>query len=302
MGRLAHVSDWALIFISFINTGEYAMDKPRGRLIAGALLAMLVGFGTSLTVRAAVMTDIIMVVDESGSMGDVQANLRNNIGAFASILSSGGIDARYGLVGYGSGSVAPRMLTNLTTPTAFSTAAQNLLINGGTEPGYTATAFALNALDGQSDLFSFRSNALTNIILFTDEPHNGTSLSYGTVGGVSPTFSIADQLLTDNNALFNAVLDYSDTIASYGPLASAHGGNVYDLSQLNTTDTNVVDQFVQNFAQSKLQEIMDYCTLHPNDPGCTGGGDGSTAVPEPGVFALLFIGLLGFGAARLSRN
>ncbi len=270
--------------------------SKRLRLI---VLAALVMWGMASTPQAAIITDIIMVVDESGSMGNVQANLRNNIGAFASILSAGGVDARYGLVGYGNSSVRPRMLTDLTNPTDFATAATGLQVSGSVEPGYTATAFALNELDGQSSVFSFRSNALTNIIIFTDEPHNGTSVSYGTVGGVSPTLAIADQLLTDNNALFNAVLRIQNTINSYKPLADNHGGNVYDLNGLNTTDQTVVANFVNAFATSKLQEIVDFCTLNPTDPACNGGGQ---PVPEPATVMLLATGLLGVGLSVARKH
>lgn len=266
--------------------------KLRNLLAAVCLsAAAIIGFNSPAQ-AATIPTDIIMIVDESGSMGNVQSNLRNNIAQFASILSAGGVDARYGLVGYGNTSVVPRMLTDLTTSGGFATAAGNLVASGGTEPGYSATAFALNSLDNQSDLFSFRANALKNIILFTDEPSNGDyCASYGLcVSGANVTLATADSLLTDNNALFNAVLRGSTTINSYQTLVDNHSGNVYDLNQLNTTDTTVVQNFVDAFAQSKLQEIIDYCTLHPEDPACQGG-----RVPEPSS-----LGMLGFGLAALA--
>lgn len=268
------------------------MKKYLGKFFKCAGLALTLGI--SAPAQSAIMTDIVMIVDESGSMGTVQANLRNNIGLFASILSAGGIDAQYGLVGYGDSSVRPRMLTDLTNPATFATAAQGLRINGGTEPGYTATAFALNQLDGQASQFSFRPNAVKNLIIFTDEPHNGTSVSYGTYNGATVTFAAIDQLLTDANALFNAVLSGTSTINSYGPLATAHGGNIYALSGLNTNDQTAVQTFVDAFARSKLQEILDFCDLNPNDPACQGGGQ----APEPGALALLGIGLAGLAVMR----
>ena len=279
--------------------------KTRNLLAAICLSAAAV-FGIGNQAHAAtIATDIIMIVDESGSMSNVQANLRNNIGQFASILSAGGVDARYGLVGYGSSSYnyPPRMVTNLTDVNSFKTAALGLVASGGTEPGYTATAFALNSIDNQKSKggeFSFRANALKNIILFTDEPSNGDSTacsSYGfCVSGASVTLASADALLTNKNALFNAVLSpiypnrTSNTVDSYQTLVNDHSGNIYNLDGLNTNDSTVVQNFVDAFANSKLQEIVDYCTLHPEDPACRGG-----TVPEPSS-----LGMLGFGLAALA--
>ena len=39
-------------------------------------------FGAASQAEAAIVTDVIMIVDESGSMGNVQTNLRNNIGLY----------------------------------------------------------------------------------------------------------------------------------------------------------------------------------------------------------------------------
>lgn len=260
---------------------------------SAALVASALGF--SVPAQAVILTDVIMIVDESGSMGGVQANLRNNIGLFASILAGGGVNANFGLVGYGNSSVAPRMLTDLTSAANFATAAQGLQVNGGTEPAFTASAFALNALDGQSSLFSFRSNAVKNLIIFTDEPSNGDTIARGAVGGSAVTFGIVDSLLTANNALYNAVLSGSSTINSIGGLATAHSGSVFNLNSLNTNDVSVVQAFVTAFANAKLQETLTFCQLNPNDPAC------QNQVPEPGILALLGLGVLGVGVARRRR-
>lgn len=270
------------------------MKKSFGNLFKA--LGFAAALGTAPAAQAVILTDVIFIVDESGSMGTVQANLRNNIGLFASTLTgTGQVDAQYGLVGYGNSAVVPRMLSNLTTAANVATAAQSLLINGGTEPAYTASAFALNALDNQTSLFSFRPNALKNIIIFTDEPSNGDTTARGTVGGSAVSFSIIDGLLASNNVLYNAVLSGTNTINSIGPLATGHGGQVFSLSALNTNDPTVVQNFVTTFAAAKLQETLDFCDLNPNDPICQGGPN---EVPEPGALALLGIGLVGLAAAR----
>jgi hypothetical protein len=261
------------------------------KVIAAIVVAAVCAL-SSVATAAPITTDIVFIVDESGSMGDVQANLRNNIGLFASILSAGGdVDARYALVGYGNNAIVPRLLTDFTNPAAFALAAQNLVTNGGTEPAFAASAFALNEIDGQSSLLSFRANSLKNLIILTDEPSNGDGS--GLVNGSPASFAIVDQLLTANNALYNAVLRNGNTIASIGGLATGHNGQVFDLNGLNTTDQQVVQEFVNDFATAKLQETIDFCTLNPTAPGCSPG-----SVPEPATLSLLAIGLAGVVSAR----
>ncbi len=165
--------------------------KIRKLVAATAVAALSVGFGAAAN-AALIKTDIIMIVDESGSMGSVQANLRNNIGQFASILSAGGIDARYGLVGYGSSTVAPRMLTDLTDSASFAIAAQGLLINGGTEPGYTATSFALNELDNQASLFSYRGDSVKNLIILFHDSLTDFHFS-NSITGIDTSISLVQQ-------------------------------------------------------------------------------------------------------------
>lgn len=244
-----------------------------------ALIAA-VGLTVASASHAVIYSDIVMMVDESGSMGTVQANLRNNISTFASILQSGGLDVRFALVGYGSTNYLPRTMTNFTSAAGFATAAAGLVASGGTEPGYAAIEFALT-----SPTLTWRSNAVKNLIIFTDEPSNGDP--------AGTTQATADLALTTANALFNAVLSGSTTINSYDDLYNAHGGNLYDLTQLGSNNQTTVQNFVKAFANSKLQETIDFCTANPTAPECQGGN-----VPEPGSLALFGLGLVGLVGLR----
>ena len=67
-----------------------------------ALIAT-VGLTFASAGHAVIYSDIVMMVDESGSMGTVQANLRNNISTFASILQAGGLDVRFGSSSFDDG-------------------------------------------------------------------------------------------------------------------------------------------------------------------------------------------------------
>jgi hypothetical protein len=231
----------------------------------------------------AISADIVFVVDESGSMGTVQANIRNNIGTFASILSAGGVDATYALVGYGDSAVRPRLITDFTNPGAFATAAQGLGTSGFTEPAYEAIMASLEG--GPSALnLTYRAGAVKNVIIVTDEQSNGD------LAGAN--WATADALLTGETALLNGILTTfsANTVSNGGTLAGlvgAHGGSVFSLSTFDTNDQNVIDAFVTDFANRKLQEIIDQGNI-----------------PEPGTLILLGggLGLIGLVSVRRRRG
>jgi hypothetical protein len=260
------------------------MFKKISRCFVKSVAAIATVFALNSN-AAIIKTDIVMIVDESGSMGSVQANLRNNIGLFASILSAGGIDASYALVGYGSSSDNLRTLIDFTNPAGFAAAAAGLVASGSDEDAFDAVAYALNSYGPEASSFSYRADAVKNLIIFTDEPDR--------IGFLS--FADADALLTANNALFNAVLSGFGTEASIGPLATNHGGGVFDLDALNSSDVLVVENFVTAFANSKLQETRTFCDLNPNDPACIGVPN---PVPAPGTLALFGLSIIGCAALR----
>ncbi|PKM21300.1 MAG: hypothetical protein CVV10_10080, partial [Gammaproteobacteria bacterium HGW-Gammaproteobacteria-14] len=68
---------------NFVLTNQGALVMKLKKFVSS--MFAVIALGAASASHAAILTDIVMIVDESGSMGTVQANLRNNIGTFANI-------------------------------------------------------------------------------------------------------------------------------------------------------------------------------------------------------------------------
>lgn len=165
----------------------------------------------------------------------------------------------------------------------------------------------------QPELINYRPDAIKNLVLLTDEPPQETPLATLTTG---PSYALGDprgpwgnvlDLALQQNALINVIVDtsnVSETDTYYRPIADATGGNVFDLGQLSANDPVLLSDFVQDFADTKFQELVDVCLASPAAAGCeefeVGAGPG--AVPEPPVWTLLAGGLLSMRLFRRVRD
>ncbi len=124
--------------------------------------------------------DVIVVIDESGTMSGSQMFTEFLIPALEADLLAQGIGAgadpnQYGLVGFGGSSSGGHQLGHahpvgpagalFGSATEYVTAAQSLVISGSAEDGYSGIQFAL-------DNYPLRPNAEKFIILVTDEPRS----------------------------------------------------------------------------------------------------------------------------------
>lgn len=247
------------------------------RKLLSALAVAATAFGVAAPSQAAIVADIMWVVDTSGSMGDDIAQVKLRISEFDSIMLANGVDARYGLVRYGG---APSLIQDLTTISDFTRAGgpfTTLTANGGsTEDGSLALQTALTA--------SYRSNAVRNLILVTDEDDDNSA----------NRAALATELAaTAENELINIIGNPNDDAGSYyRDLAPANGGRFFNILEFRSDPA----PFFTNFVNTKLQEIItDFCTRNPNDPSC------QNRVPEPGSLALIGLGLFGVVAVRRRR-
>ncbi len=286
-------------------------------------LAAAAIFGVASSAANALnIADVVVIIDESGSMGGEQAWIDDAILSLEAGLNAAGIGSgtdgvnQYALVGYG-GNIGgsfddPRSVPvgggDWGTAADFATATGSLTTSGSFEDGYDAIGFFF-------DNYSVRAGAALNIILVTDEDRDVTPGSVNTyasllsqITGVQGLLNVVvdasfaaggltNLLGVDSNANgyspdglggyttvggASAVSGDGSTIADYVDLALATGGAAWDLNQLRTGGLTA-DSFTDAFVDIKVREITDQ----------TGG-----EVPVPGTLLLMGAAFAGLGMRK----
>jgi hypothetical protein len=277
-------------------------------------------------VAAPAFADVMVLMDESGSMAGEQAWIAAQIPNLDTGLIGAGLTPnQFGLIGFGASAAgSPSYLRGFNvaagggptnnspgtfgTSANFATSAGGLVANGAVEDGWAAIALA-NTLGG-------RSGAARNYILVSDEDRDDTNSSL--------TYANTLSSLTGSNILLNAIVSasYKCGTVTAGVLGIGSGGEGYIADGLGgyTTATGCT---VNGLGDGST--VADYVNLAIASGGAAwdlnllrGGGVTATSftkafidikveeitnqTPEPGSLLLAGAALLGLGAARRRKS
>ncbi|MGV3499602.1 MAG: PEP-CTERM sorting domain-containing protein [Hydrogenophaga sp.] len=292
--------------------------------------AAVVALAASMSAQAApTFADVVVLMDESGSMSGEQTWISNQITVLNSGLVGEGLSPnQYGLIGFGAssgtsgadllrgfdvggtGAGTPASPGTFGTAAQFQTAAGNLVINGATEDGWSAINYA-NTLAG-------RAGAARNYILVTDEDRDNSNggLNYaGVLGSMTASNILLNAIVNqaffcDNTRALGVAVNSSNQTIGFlddgsGGYTQCNGLITYG-SGFGTTKGDYVDMALAtggaawdlnllraggDLADSFTAAFIDWKVeeIKNQDP---------TPVPLPGTLALMGVGLVALGAAR----
>lgn len=233
---------------------------------------------------AVITSDIVIVMDESGSTGNgsaptngysnlLQANVFGYLSAFDEVLSGRGIQANFALVGFGGANSMVNLITeSFTTATDVAEQARRLLAYGESKGVYTAISVAFDSLN-------FSAAAVKNFILFTDEPARDPAT----------TLQQAEQQLQSNAAALNSVVA-GGSDSDLGQLALRTGGDYFDIEAFKSAGDEQAQLLMRQLAGVKANEIIKaYCVGNPTAAQCAAD---NSHVTGPAGLGLLITGLL----------
>ncbi|MEM1162343.1 MAG: autotransporter domain-containing protein [Pseudomonadota bacterium] len=245
---------------------------------------MLASFATKASAQVT-QSEIVFIVDESGSMAGEQAFLPTFVTDLDVRLSSQGVTGTYGLTGFGRSAAAGQLGRKITvgsgdfgTAAAFGTAVGDLETSGSFEDGFSAMNFVLN------NYIASAPGARRTFVLVTDEERAN--------GNNSLT---AQSILADLNAAgINLVVVVDAAITGTGgtEINALAANSTTAFFQDGTSFTTEALGEANSFEGSTRVDYIDTALATPN--GCVAdlnqlrqGGDTATAFAE--VFAQCLI-------------
>lgn len=192
------------------------------------------------------VADIVFLMDNSGSMGDEQAAIRNNMIAFVNQLVASDVNFSLGLCRFGqsSNSGNPFLEDNgqLTTNATYfkDVVWMRNNVSGGREPGYYAITQSASG-------FNFRPGSQKIFIILTDETPNQ--------GGATQQQAI-DACLNNSINLY-ALTNYES--AALNQVATATGGRFYNITDSFLNILNDISQSIGSNYLIRYSSSVDAC-------------------------------------------
>lgn len=237
------------------------------------------------------LVDIVVVFDDTGSMGDEIDTMQSQVTSLTNDIESAGIDARYALVSFNDEAELDQDFTDAAT---FQTAVNALVADGGAdlpEDDLDAVAVGTGNAAGQdgagASLSAFRSGAQRVVIDITDapaQPEGDHTDDFTDPDDATTRFSRTDieTFLDDGNFSYYAVCPpESDT----GPVSKQTiANNVDDGTWIDIDGANF--DVILNDIVSAITEpayILSYTTTNPATDGSTRTVDIQIDDPDEGL-------------------
>ncbi len=193
-------------------------------------------------------TDIVFLIDTSGSMGTYIERVRNALNSFADSLSSANVSYRLGLVdfgydGNGSSNNYIKSYSFVEDVESFKNELANL-------PSYGAYEYGLAAIDTALNL-DFREDAKKRFVMFTDEGYEENTSQSETIlaelGDADVILDVVGRMGTSKG----------DCQYEWQPMANATGGNFYDISSLDGALNKIAENITTPVINVNLKDVPD---------------------------------------------
>ncbi len=217
--------------------------------------------------QSSIKADFVFILDNSGSMSDDIAAVRQGLNSFIANVAGAGIDARFAIVTFGG---TPCLVLNFARNiTVVHAAFDNLTCGGGDEAGLEAIRMVLGetaTITGGIGSLQFRPDARKNLILLTDEdsdaPTSDANVLPGQTRSANPPNTILNtvwqqevdltaQAVIRKQAFVNLLINPSDlpSQSQYGdPASSVSDADLLNFdpeATLAALETNGFDQSLQ---------------------------------------------------------